>query len=127
MTTQRDLERMLKYWQRKLRLTDWKITIKFATLEELDGDQGKNTYLIEAKTSEILVLNPHEYKPEEYPGKQPQDVENTVVHELLHLHLAPWKTRNAAEEVQMEQAIESMADAFRSFKQRRKNAVTLAG
>lgn len=121
----KELQRHLRYWQKRLRLTDWTVTIRFASKKELcDGDedisQGLNVYNLNARTSEILVIRPDDYDPSTYPNKEQQDIENTVVHELLHLHLAPWQTESEAEDIQQEQAIEAMSYALVSLKRRQK-------
>jgi hypothetical protein len=119
--TETHLRRLLRYWQRRLRLADWKCSIRFAPKTELKDCQGKNEHNENARTSEILVLNPADYDPNEYPGKIPQDVEDTVVHELLHLHFSWFKPRNKAEEIMLEQAIESIAGALIALKRRKKS------
>lgn len=116
------LSRLTRFWQKKLRLTDWKVTVRYAKQDEFeDGDgQGQCNDSLHARTAEIFVLHPDEYDPAIYPNNLPQDIEDVVVHELVHLHLAPWVTKNKAERIQMEQAVESITGALISFRHRSK-------
>ncbi len=114
--THKRLQRVCRDWQHRLRLNDWEVKIVFASLEDLPAEsQGACDWNLHARTAEIKVLD-----PKEWDSAIPQDVENTVVHELIHLHLAPWDTKNKAQEIQMEQAIESLSGAFVSLKRRKK-------
>lgn len=118
--TNRELQRICQYWQKRLRLTDWELTIRFASLEELPPDsQACVLPNLHARTADIMVLEPKAYEAAAYGGR-PQDIENSVCHELLHLHLAPWETRNKAAEIQQEQAIESITGALVGLKRRTK-------
>jgi hypothetical protein len=116
--TQKRLERTLHYWQQKLRLLDWKVTITFARKDDIDDDcQASVNWNLHSRTAVIKVLDPRDYTSE---LDVPQDIEDSVCHELVHLHLAYWDTKNKAADVQMEQAIESLTEALVSLKRRMK-------
>ncbi|CCF83479.1 hypothetical protein [Nitrolancea hollandica] len=83
--TDRDLEDRLWYWQRKLRLQDWDIKIRFVTRKEMDGKDGQVNYHSHIKRARIDILHPDEERP---GAVEPLDIENTIVHELLHIHLS---------------------------------------
>lgn len=113
--TEEMLQQRLVYWQQKLRLQDWRIKVSIARSADIGGEyQGGINWSLNAKTASIRVLDPIDY-PEHSSEKQ--DMENTLVHELLHIHFAlisekcnpqPTEIYNLFEE----QAIESLADAL---------------
>ena len=119
--SQRKLDDLRREWQKLLRLQDWKISAKFATNGETCGDLGECSFIAEAKTAKIMILASDEVIDDEHHRKQ--DVENTLVHELLHCHFAPFFSGNKAVMLQQEQAIESIAGALVGLK-RRKNAAS---
>lgn len=116
------LKRLLRFWKTKLRLNDWVVTVRYAKQEEFeDGEgQGQCNDSLHARTAEILILHPDEYLPSDYPNSIPQDIEDCLVHELLHLHLAAWCVKNKAERVQQEQAIEAITGSMIALRRRSK-------
>jgi hypothetical protein len=75
-------------WQKRLNLQDWKITVALARATELKPRTLGNIHWdTDKKTATIHVLDPADYKlPVE---AMLQDMEFTVVHELIHLELSP--------------------------------------
>ncbi len=111
------LERWKREWQSILRLDDWVITIKFVRKDDMPEEdvQGHVKWNYHAKTAWIRVLDPRDYT-----GDGVQDIEDTVVHELVHLHLAPWETgEGTAEYALQEQAIELITGALLAVKRRK--------
>jgi hypothetical protein len=93
MTARRpSLPRLLKKWQRKLRLMDWEITISYGTPEQL-GSTADNTVYGQCRpqrqhrSAEILVLDPSHFSPDA-PAHY-TNVELTLVHELCHIVCEP--------------------------------------
>lgn len=83
-----DLEPMVREWQERLRLLDWDIVSKYERMDEMpDGKQGTMGWTLMKKQAVMRVLDPIDYP--RYCKDFPQDIEATVVHELLHLHLEP--------------------------------------
>lgn len=81
---------MLLAWQRKLGMTDWRISISFVTGATLSAHHGVD----------CLIYGDTQPKPEKHSAKiricdplqTPEGeaaVESTVVHELLHVLLDP--------------------------------------
>ena len=104
--TEDQLQERLEYWKEKLRLQDWIISIKFASQEELTDSLSANvSYLLENKQARIKIL-----KNEEFPDDAwfPHDMEWLLVHELLHLHIAPIEPKNNSKYYAIEQAIEGI-------------------
>ena len=101
-------------WQKRLQLEDWRISVLVARASELKPKTLGNIHWdVDNKTATIRVLDPADYQmplPEML-----QDMEFTVVHELIHLELAsvlsafPRSDANRREE---EHAVNHMADAL---------------
>jgi len=82
--TQADLERVCAAWQEVLRLRDWEIKIRFCAAFDIDRDSmGEIHFRLPKKAAAIRILKPDHFEPNE---DFPQDIEKTIVHELLHLH-----------------------------------------
>jgi hypothetical protein len=104
------VQEKLTIWQRDLGLEDWKISIlmsprsnlKARTLGGIRWDKPK-------KTAEIRVLAASEYR---LPLNQMlDDMEFTIVHELVHLHLSSLP-RSEASRRDEERAVNQLARAL---------------
>lgn len=81
-----DLIALLAKWKKILKLRDWDIRIKYARAYDLpEGKVGTSGWVARNASALIKILDPVDYSPD---SVWPQDVEGTVVHELLHLHFA---------------------------------------
>lgn len=112
LISQRKLNSIKLEWQRKLKLKDWTIKITYSSkdlLEQITGIDavGACECFPEAKVAKI-----HVYKPTEEDGERTQDIENTVVHELLHCHFEAFQKAEPIVKLQIEQVIEVLADAL---------------
>ena len=77
----------VKRWQDRLRLQDWKVEARIVRKADLKPDTlGNLKWNSEDKTATIKVLDPRDY--DLATERIPQDMELTVVHELIHLHLS---------------------------------------
>lgn len=83
------LQERCAFWQRQLRLSDWEITPTYATSHELRGDYAHSQVNGALKESRMRILDPNDADP---PSTRtgPYDVEQILIHELLHLHLDAW-------------------------------------
>lgn len=86
------LEEVLRFWQEKLRLTNWDITIRFCRYYELEENVfGMNEFDGASMLSQIYIRHPLDHNVGDSFGKrQKEDIEFTVVHELLHLTTSDW-------------------------------------
>lgn len=112
--TQEELNESLIYWQDKLRLNDWIIELKLKRARNMREDcAGSVNWTLSKKMASISILDSIDY-PEDVMGVQ--DMENTLIHELLHLHFASINDvyGNGSEVYQLfeEQAIESITDGI---------------
>src|SRR5690625_2812996 len=113
------LEQKLKYWQSKLRLNDWKINAQITRDKDMSQRDrlGEVEYNIYKKEAFIRILDPVDY--DDY-GKQ--DMENTLVHELLHIHFSGicyhFGKNDDVYNVLEEQAIESITSGLISLERK---------
>src|SRR4051794_28715865 len=104
----------LAAWQKRLSLQDWNIALLVVRSSELKPKTLGNIHWdAEKKTAIVRVLDPADYK---LPfAEMLQDLEFTVVHELIHLELSPVLSplqRNDANRREEEHAVNHMADAL---------------
>ena len=101
-------------WQQRLNLEDWKISVEVARASDLKPRTLGNIHWdTDKKTAVIHVLDPADYH---LPFQDVlQDIEFTVVHELIHLQLAPVLAplqRNDANRREEEHAVNHMTEAL---------------
>lgn len=104
----------LAVWQKRLNLQDWEVSLVVSRAGELKPKTVGNIHWDrEKKTAIIRVLDPADYK---LPFAQMlQDIEFTVVHELIHLEMSPVLTdlqRTDANRMEEEHAVNHMTDAL---------------
>lgn len=94
--SQHQLDAITSKWLVRLRLTDWDVRAHLVTLEELaDGTLGDAHISSLSRSVRIQILRPEDYEKAATQngtvpkrGKEIQrDIEDTVVHELVHLRL----------------------------------------
>lgn len=84
--SQYDLQALVDFWKDKLFLSEWDVKVMFATAKELDEDQADIHYAPKGTANTALM---HIVRPEEWSeGPWQQDMEEAVVHELLHLRMS---------------------------------------
>jgi hypothetical protein len=103
--TDEQLQKRLKYWKKRLRLRDWDIDAHIYRLSQLDdhNHQGECEWVEQSKVARIKILDPADFSR----TIMIQDMEECLVHELLHLHFAPMDEDKYY--MPIEQAIEAIA------------------
>ncbi len=101
-------------WQQKMNLGDWKISVVVAPIGDLRPDTVGNVHWdLREKTAVIRILDPADYK---LPFQAMlRDIEFTVVHELIHVEIAPIVgnlDRSPASHVEEERTANSVAGAL---------------
>ena len=110
--TQRQLIATTKYWQHVLMLDDWELRTTAVRLKELDPGTAGNSHIISKYRCLLIhVLDPRDYAAADLadhlvpksPKEIVRDIEDTILHELLHLRLHEFATAevdlDTAEEV----------------------------
>lgn len=100
-------------WQKILRLSDWGVNVSIVRASTMsDHTAGGNNYNLQRKQSMISLLDPADFDVQ-FVGAFPQDHEQALVHELLHLHTAWWPSKEDTTERDLEeQMINMLSDAF---------------
>jgi hypothetical protein len=110
VSTQAFLNQKLWLWQKRLRLQDWNVSIKLARTAELRPKTlGNINWDRRDKSAVISVMDPDDYK---FNGNAMlDDMEMTIVHELVHLHLSGLPRNDDTKKVE-EQAVNLLAEAL---------------
>lgn len=105
-----ELTAALKFWQSLLKLDAWQIKAQICRQQDMPGDaaQGNSTYVFSKRQAIISLLDPLDFPRNTLFG---QDMEQTLVHELLHLSFAGFTPEDddSLEYALMEQTIDSLA------------------
>lgn len=80
-----DLNELLQYWQPVMGLADWRITALYVRHLERCWCAPKIGY----RSALISMVDPIDWPTGAFP---PYDIEEQLVHELGHCHMAPFKT-----------------------------------
>lgn len=109
---------LLPEWQEALRLRDWHVHVSIERLRDMGGHRaGCCTWLLSTRTADIKLLDPVDYPDVTWP----YDMEQVLVHELLHLSLAGLSHEDDEPEwfdIAREQAIDSIAETLVALKRR---------
>ena len=95
----------------RLRLADWRVKARFKRHADMEANRaGTIDWNRSHKEATITVLDPTNH-PEEMDFPKP--VEETIVHELLHIHLAGFSfEEGTSEHLEIEQAIVAISQAL---------------
>jgi hypothetical protein len=110
IAAQKFINQKLQIWQERLNLKDWNIRAELVRPSALEPKTLGNIHWdTDAKRANISVLTTYEYK---LPFQEMlDDMEFTVVHELVHLHLASLPRSDASRRVE-EHAVNELARAL---------------
>ena len=93
--TPEQLKARVEYWQQQLRLKDWLIDAQIVSAEELQGmgAWAYNKMDHENRFSQIRLVDPQwaHLLCQNGPPLYPYNLEETLVHEMLHIHLRGWE------------------------------------
>ena len=107
-----DARRCALYWQKQLRLSDWAVEVLIVRRHALAcGRVAECVYHLESKSAIIRLLDASDHDPASLWAERDQEV--GLVHELLHLHVAPFDPQpKTLEQKFSEVMIESVAQAL---------------
>jgi hypothetical protein len=107
---QRFVDERLAVWRQRLKLEDWRISAAMTPLSDLAPKTlGGIRWDKPKKNAVIYVLDPSDYR---LPFREMlDDMESTIVHELVHLELATAAHHEASRSVE-EHAVNGIAEAM---------------
>jgi hypothetical protein len=106
----RFLAQRLQVWQERMNLKDWNIQVRIVRADQLEPKTVGNVHWdVEVKTATVSVLRPADYKLPFQPMLD--DMEFTIVHELVHLELASLPRSEASRGTE-ERAVNEIARAL---------------
>ena len=106
--TEDELVDLCREWQERLRLEHWDIALRIARACDFTNEGDAEITWVLSKAKAIMkILDPVDYPA----GPFKQDMEISLVHELLHLHFAPFdhSTDGSMENTMMERATDHIA------------------
>ena len=107
--TNDELQMLCSEWQERLRLKHWDVALRIARASEFETkeSQGECTWTLSTALAAIKILDPIDYPETPFP----QDMEKTLVHELLHLKFCEFDNTNrgSLSETMMERTIDHIA------------------
>jgi hypothetical protein len=122
--TQGLAERWVREWQEVLRLRDWEVEVAVLRGRDMKAEdcEGLTSYQAKLKRARIELRDPIDHDGGHGFGPEPEE---TLVHELLHLHFATFYAKDeTAEQVAQEQAIELIAHGLVTLKRRAASMAT---
>ena len=110
-----DLPALLAHYQRELRLLDWRVSVSYAP--DLADAQGRPVWglcypVADNKTARIVIRDPATPPPGASIATAASTVEETIVHELLHLHFAAFGNVTPAAVAAEENAVWALSGAL---------------
>jgi hypothetical protein len=111
--TPESLQTRCAYWRQVLGLSHWEIAVKIVRERDMNskGCSGENNFNLFDERALITLVDPVDYPDTPFE----QDMEKTLVHELLHITVE-YFTRNIPEDsleyLHREAAITRIADAL---------------
>jgi len=110
--TEEQLREKCAKWQRILRLQDWNVRTSIVRERDMrtSGGNAEISVNIQHRLADLRLLDPIDFNPNDH---NPQDMEQHLVHELLHIHLWPFTEElNGPLADAEEQAINMIAGAL---------------
>jgi hypothetical protein len=110
-----ELRERCLYWQKRLRLQDWKVKVEYVRDHQLPDCLGQVIrWNLDNRTAVIQLVEPGTFSMKDYPYGE-FDLEDTLVHELLHLYTEGILGRGAGASIDRDSAqnhfAEQMTDA----------------
>ena len=132
--TERELRRLLRWWQQRLNLPEWRISLRLVYEDELNdpGAVAETKIVDRALEAEIRIQRLDDLQRhygEDALSDRAADLELSHVHELVHLRLEPvryeFRSGSWARRA-LEQSIESAAVALVALRRHGSRAIALA-
>ena len=93
MRQDKDVDILCRKWQDILRLNDWNVAVELIRESEFsEPDRAGEVYITLSKGEALILLLDPLIPTQDCPF--PYDMEQTLVHELLHLHFATFEPQD---------------------------------
>lgn len=130
--TEPELQALCACWQSRLRLQDWNVTVKIVRARDMPSAVSNSAACCEwqlcKRRAVIRLLDPLDAEPEGPWPYSDEDQERSLVHELLHLHSAPYDDFkiDSRKDVALEQSIHAISLALVELERRDRPEIPLA-
>lgn len=96
------IQSQVEFWQKTLRLQDWRIEIEFWPHHALEFSVAKSIWNANNKSATIALRYPHQMGAveHEWPAGEAGNYDLSIVHELLHLMFIPMECKVSIAEEQ---------------------------
>lgn len=111
-TLEQQMQQKCLEWQQRLRLLDWDVSVKVVPAMDMGHERAQGTvrWQITEKRADIKLVTSEDAARMNL--LRPYSMEETLIHELLHLHIAPFEPTGEAECTAMEWCINAIAGAL---------------
>jgi hypothetical protein len=111
-TIEQQMQQKCLEWQKLLRLADWDISVKVVPAMDMfsQGAWGTCRWELNGRTADIKLVTIED--SEKQRGMRPYSMEETLIHELLHLHIAPFQPEDESQDTAVEFAINAISGAL---------------
>jgi hypothetical protein len=110
--TLEELQELCALWQQRLGLQDWQVALRLGRAADAGGDHaaGCCDHVLPQRVARITLREPADFGADPLV---PVDLERTLVHELIHLHFAPFEVEDGTPgNIVQEQAINALTRAL---------------
>lgn len=114
--TQVELDKLCALWQQRLRLQDWRVSVKLVRKHELPDCHAEAMPHSRTKVAKIRIVTPDDRDPE---WADETELEWSLVHELMHLYcpdLSPGDDEDIDFETMLNLVSEALVLAYRAAK-----------
>lgn len=110
-----DISALLAYWVAQLPLADWTIKVRIVAGLELGRDHARAAVAEPKNVAVIRLRDPRDTDPDE---AEVYDPEIALVHELLHVALAPFMDcpKDSHKDIRQEQTIHALSKSLVSMR-----------
>jgi hypothetical protein len=106
--TQAELDKLCALWQKRLRLQDWRVTVRLVRKYELPDCYAECVPHSRTKIAKIKIADPSDRDPE---WVDETELEWSLVHELMHLYCSDYSPGDD-EDVEFETMLNLVSEAL---------------
>jgi hypothetical protein len=108
--TQEDIQALVVKWQAIMRLQDWDVDIRFSRAHDIGPDRDAEVDRCDSgKCARISIKDPGD---RDSKCISPQDIELSLVHEMVHLYFPHIDNFNGTDDAIYEQAVHQISSTM---------------